>query len=71
MPLVARAGVATLRAQNGKLVASLKGKREVLVKHYRKLGTSTANDTLGAEFEKEINAVQRRTRVRQERKAGV
>ena len=32
------------------------GKREVLVKHYRKLGTPTAIDTFDAEFEKDINA---------------
>lgn len=30
-------GIATLRAQTGKMVSSSKGKREVLVKHYRKL----------------------------------
>ena len=36
--------------------SSSKGKREVLVEHYRKLGTSTANETFDAEFEKEINA---------------
>ena len=48
----------TLRAQNGKMVttSSSKGKREVLVEHYRKLGTPTANETFDAEFEKEINA---------------
>ena len=49
-------GIATIRAQNGKTVSSLKGEREVLVEHYRKLGTSTANETFDAEFEKEINA---------------
>ena len=27
-------GIATLRAQNGKMVSSSKGKREVLVEHY-------------------------------------
>ena len=36
--------------------SSSKGKREVLVEQYRKLGTSTANETFDAEFEKEINA---------------
>ena len=37
------------------MVSSLKGKREVLVEYNRKLGTPTANETLDAEFEKEIN----------------
>ena len=36
-------GIATLRAQNGKMVNSSKGKSEVLVQHYRKLGTPTVN----------------------------
>ena len=36
-------GIATLRAQNGKMVSSSKGKREVPVEHYRKLGSSTRN----------------------------
>ena len=49
-------GAATLRAQKGNVVRSLKGKREMLVEHYRKLGTPAANETLDAEFEKEINA---------------
>ena len=49
-------GIATLRAQKGNVVRSLKGKRELLVEHYRKLGTPTTNETLDAEFEKEINA---------------
>ena len=48
-------GIAALRGQNGEMVSSSKGKREVLVEHYRKLGTPTANETFGAEFEKEIN----------------
>ena len=48
-------GIATLRAQNGKMVSSSKGKREVLVKHHRKLGTPTVNETFDAEFETEIN----------------
>ena len=39
------------------MVSSSKGKREVLVKHYRKLGTPTTNKTtFDAEFEREINA---------------
>ena len=51
-------GIATLRAQNGKMVinSSSKGKREVLVEHYRKLGTPTDNEAFDAEFQKEINA---------------
>ena len=48
----ANTGIATLRAQNGKMVRSLKRKRKVLVEHYRKLGTPTANETFDAEFEK-------------------
>ena len=35
-------GIATLRAQNGKM-----GKKEVLVEHYRKLRTPSANETRG------------------------
>ena len=49
-------GIATLRAQNGKIVSSSQGKREVLVEYYRKLGTPTTNETFDAEFEKEIDA---------------
>ena len=49
-------GIATLRAQNGKMVDRSKGKREVLVEHYHKLGTLTTNETFDAELEKEINA---------------
>ena len=49
-------GIATLRAQNGKMVTSSKGKRRVLAAHYRKLGTPTTNKTFVAEFEEEINA---------------
>ena len=41
--------------QNGKMVSSSKEKRKVLVKHYRKLGSPTANKTFDAEFEKEVN----------------
>ena len=37
------------------MVSSSKGKREVLVEHYRKVGTPTTNKTFHAEFEKEIN----------------
>ena len=48
--------ISTLRTQNGKMVSSSKGKREVLVEHYRKLGTPAANETFDAEFEKEISA---------------
>ena len=48
--------IATPRAQNGNTVSSSKGKREVLVEHYRKLGTPKPNAKFDAEFEKEINA---------------
>ena len=37
------------------MVSSSKGKREVLVEHYRKLGTPAANETFNAEFDKKIN----------------
>ena len=46
-------GIATLRDIT---VISSKGKKDVLVEHYRKLGTPTANETFDAEFEKETNA---------------
>ena len=36
-------GIATLRAKNGKIVSSSRGKREVLVEHYRKLRTPKSN----------------------------
>ena len=49
-------GIATLRAQNGKMASSSKRKREVLVEHYRKLATPKPNAKFDAEFEKEINA---------------
>ena len=42
--------------QNGKMVRNSKGERQVLVEHYRKLGTPTANKTFDAQFGKEINA---------------
>ena len=45
-------GIATLRPKNGKMVSSSRGEREVLVEHYRKLGT---NNRFDMEFEKEIN----------------
>ena len=48
-------GIATLRAQNGKMVSSSKGKRDVLVEHYRKLGTPKPSTKFGTELEKEIN----------------
>ena len=47
-------GIATLRAQNGKMVSS-KGKRDLQVEHYRKLGTPKPNTKYDTEFEKEIN----------------
>ena len=46
----------TLGAHNCKMVNSSKGKRELLVENYRKLGTPTANQTSNAEFVKNINA---------------
>ena len=49
-------GIATSRAQNGSMVSCSRGKREVHVELCRKLGTSTANETFDAEFEKETNA---------------
>ena len=50
-------GIATLRAQNGKMVSSSKGKREeVLAEHYRKLGTPKPNAKFDADFENEIHA---------------
>ena len=49
-------GIATLRTQNGKVVSSSKGKREVLVEHYSKIGTPKPHAKFDAEFEKEINA---------------
>ena len=52
----ANTGVATSRAQSGKMVSSSRGKREVLVEHYRKLRTPTANENSDAEVEKEINS---------------
>ena len=48
--------IATLRAHNGTMVGSSKGKREAHVELYRKLGTLTDNETFGADFEKKINA---------------
>ena len=48
--------ITTLRSAEGKMVSSSKGKREVLVEHYRKLGTPTTNDNFDSEFEKEINS---------------
>lgn len=48
-------GIATVRAQNGRLASSLTGKREVWAEHYRKLGTFTTHKRLDAQFEKEIN----------------
>ena len=37
------------------MVSSLKGKREILVEEYRKLGMPTSNETFDAEFETETN----------------
>ena len=52
----AHTGIVTLRAKNGKMVSSSKGKRETLVERYRNLGTPTTNETFDAEFEKDIDA---------------
>ena len=52
----AASGIATLRAQNGNVVMSSKGKRELPVEHSGKLGTPTINKTVDAEFEKKISA---------------
>ena len=38
------------------MVSSSNGKREALVEHYSKLGMPTTNETLDAEFEREIDA---------------
>ena len=43
-------GIATLRVHSGKMVSSSKGKREVLLEHYRTLGTANTNETFDAEF---------------------
>ena len=40
--------IATLQAQNGKMVSSSKGKNEVLVEHYRRVGTPKTNKTFDA-----------------------
>ena len=52
----ADSGKTTFRLQNGKMVSISKGKRAVLVEHYRMPGTPTADETFDAEFEKEVNA---------------
>ena len=44
-------GTATLRAQNGESVSSSKEKGEVLVAHYRKLGTPKTDTKFDKEFE--------------------
>ena len=49
-------GVATLRAHIGIVVSSLKGKRDLLLEHYRKLGTPTTNESFDEQFGKETNA---------------
>ena len=47
--------IATLGAKNGKMVSSSRGEREVLLEHYRKLGTPQTNNRFDMEFENEIN----------------
>ena len=54
-------GIATLRAQNGKMIGCSKGRREVLVEHYRKLGTPTANKTSTQNSRRRPTRGQRRT----------
>ena len=46
----------TLKAKLGKMVSSSKGKRGVLIEHYRNIGTPIIINTFDAEFEKENNA---------------
>ena len=57
----ADAGIATLRVQNGKMISSSKGKREVLVEHYRKLGTPTTNENFDENSRRNSTRGQRRT----------
>lgn len=49
-------GIATLRTENGKMVSSSKGEREVLEEHYHRLRTPALDKRSNVEFEKEINA---------------
>ena len=51
-----RHGNSYIKSTERQKVSSSKGKREVLVEHYRTLRMPTANETFDAEFEKEINA---------------
>ena len=53
-------GIATLRAQNGKMVSRSKGKREVHVEHYLKRGTPTANEAFDAKSRRKSTRGQRR-----------
>ena len=49
-------GISTLIAKNGnKIVSRSRGKGEVLVEHYRKLGTPKRNNRFDTELEIEIN----------------
>lgn len=47
--------IAKLRAQNGKMVSSSKGKRETLVEHYRELGAPKTNENFDPHIMEEIN----------------
>ena len=53
-------GIATLRAQNGKMASIPKGKRELLVKHYRKLGTAKPHAKFDADSKKKITRGRKR-----------
>lgn len=44
-------GIATWWAQNGFMTSSSEGKRDALVRHHRKLGTSTTSEGCDAEFD--------------------
>lgn len=50
-------GQSTLRESKGRIVNSSRGKGEILVEHYRKVGTPTANAWLNAEFENKFDAL--------------
>lgn len=48
-------GIATMRAQKGKMVGSSKGEKEVLVEHCRELGTLKTNRKFDTAFGKETS----------------
>lgn len=49
-------GTATLRAQNGKVFCSSRGKKEGVAEHDKTPGTPTTNERFYKEFEEEIDA---------------